>query len=921
MALIRFAVVRPTLVGRSREIDRLVAAARAVAGGAGGCLHLVGEPGIGKTSLLAVAADELANLGVPTTTSASDETDRRRRLTMARTLWPDLDRDDSPDVGARVVAAAERSAARGPFAVLVDDVHWADDASVDGLRFVARRARDLGLLVITAARVHPTPPALRRLDDWVAGDGGRVVLERLADDDLDQLVASVVGAPPGPGLRALLAGSAGNPFLTVEVVEALRRAGDLVHDDGHVEVASGRGVPDEVGRRLATRTLGVVPDGDLLLRAGAVLPGGFTAEELAELVGRPLTDVLGVAMAAIDAAVLVDTGTTLAFRHDLLRRAVLDATPTSIVRTLQRQAAEVLSRRRADPERITTCLLAGADPTDPADIERLRTTAAALRERNAGASADLLRLALTGMPIDAPETMAAALELGWALVAAARPAEVVDVADRFLARAAGVLRVHRDRLVGNALSLDGQLDAVETSVSAIGPGSVPDDVAESEPAVIDAAAELCLFKVASGRLDDARALLAWVDTSETERSPFRRATVATTRAYLHGVEGRYEDAVTEARTALSLAAADRDAARSPGSPAMALAMALDALGDGDGALAQLHPDALPADAPRWMPPLLQCARTLTLFRSGAWDDALAEAEAAFLATEEVGRGLVVFWPFAVKALVACARDDVAGAAATLALAQERQALGALGSDWLLAASAFVKEAEGDTAMALALFDLTVRACLELDAPQLALAGGPELVRLALDHGDDDAVARVVTALDRLAARTASPVVAAHRVWVHGWVAGDPPAAVEAATRLAAVGRHPEATRAWRDAAVLAARGGLPDVAREHARHAFVGMDALDASRWHAQLRADLRAAGISMRPRHAPARATHGWDSLTESERTIVGLVGEGLTNSDIGARLFVSRRTVESHLGRVYTKLGLSTRAQLVAEVVRRAD
>jgi DNA-binding CsgD family transcriptional regulator len=76
-----------------------------------------------------------------------------------------------------------------------------------------------------------------------------------------------------------------------------------------------------------------------------------------------------------------------------------------------------------------------------------------------------------------------------------------------------------------------------------------------------------------------------------------------------------------------------------------------------------------------------------------------------------------------------------------------------------------------------------------------------------------------------------------------------------------------------------------------------------------------------MRPRRATPHPAHGWASLTASEQAVVGLVSEGLTNTDIGQRLFISRRTVESHLGRVYAKLGIATRAQLVSAVLRRAD
>jgi DNA-binding CsgD family transcriptional regulator len=64
-----------------------------------------------------------------------------------------------------------------------------------------------------------------------------------------------------------------------------------------------------------------------------------------------------------------------------------------------------------------------------------------------------------------------------------------------------------------------------------------------------------------------------------------------------------------------------------------------------------------------------------------------------------------------------------------------------------------------------------------------------------------------------------------------------------------------------------------------------------------------------------------GRASLTASEQTIVSLVGEGLTNTEIGERLYVYRRTVESHLGRVYVKLGLATRGQRVSADVRQAD
>ena len=66
-------------------------------------------------------------------------------------------------------------------------------------------------------------------------------------------------------------------------------------------------------------------------------------------------------------------------------------------------------------------------------------------------------------------------------------------------------------------------------------------------------------------------------------------------------------------------------------------------------------------------------------------------------------------------------------------------------------------------------------------------------------------------------------------------------------------------------------------------------------------------------------RAIFGWESLTEAELRVVALAAEGLTNRMIAERLFVSRRTVATHLEHVFQKLGFSTRARLAAEAVRR--
>ena len=98
-------------------------------------------------------------------------------------------------------------------------------------------------------------------------------------------------------------------------------------------------------------------------------------------------------------------------------------------------------------------------------------------------------------------------------------------------------------------------------------------------------------------------------------------------------------------------------------------------------------------------------------------------------------------------------------------------------------------------------------------------------------------------------------------------------------------------------------------------HAY---ERLDAARDTARVEATLRDLGIHRGRRGARRRPQIGWDSLTPTEHRVVDLVVEGLTNPQIGERLYVSRRTVQTHLAHVFTKLGVSSRTQLAAEATR---
>jgi DNA-binding CsgD family transcriptional regulator len=156
-----------------------------------------------------------------------------------------------------------------------------------------------------------------------------------------------------------------------------------------------------------------------------------------------------------------------------------------------------------------------------------------------------------------------------------------------------------------------------------------------------------------------------------------------------------------------------------------------------------------------------------------------------------------------------------------------------------------------------------------------------------------------------------------------------PDAVECLARLAdADGNHQRAARLFGAAAAIRDDNGIArfpmyhasyDAAVESCRDAL-GQKAFDAAWAEGAGLSIEEAVAYAQRGRGKRKRPTSGWESLTPTETQVVRLVTEGLANKDIAAQLLISRRTVQTHLTHLYTKLGLTSRAQLVQEAARHA-
>ncbi len=112
------------------------------------------------------------------------------------------------------------------------------------------------------------------------------------------------------------------------------------------------------------------------------------------------------------------------------------------------------------------------------------------------------------------------------------------------------------------------------------------------------------------------------------------------------------------------------------------------------------------------------------------------------------------------------------------------------------------------------------------------------------------------------------------------------------------------------------RAGRSDAAVAALTSALATAERLGAARDARRITASLRGLGVRTGARGSRTRATTGWDALTDAEREVARLINEGLRNGEIAERLFVSRRTVESHVGRLYSKLQVDTRVALANEI-----
>ena len=916
------APVSSSTVGRGPELQALEDWLDGVVAGAAGAALLEGEPGIGKTRLAGAVCARATRASFTVMTAGADELDRGRPFgLLGDALGTRLEALAAsvavPGLEFRlvdqIVEQVEASALRGPVLIVLEDLQWADPGTVVALRALERRLAHLPLALLGTFRPWPRSSELDRLIEAWRNDGAlHLVVGPLDQASVLALASSVVGAELGGELERQLGSTGGNPLFVRELLGALVAEGSLEVVDGRAEPTA-RLLPAPL-RVTIQRRVGLLGDRTLsLLRSASVLGVTFSLKDLAVVSGRPAAELTEEVLEARAAGVIEEAGPGLRFRHALIREALYTDLPESARQALHAEAARRLAAAGAPGMLVAEQFSLGASPGDREAVRWLREAARESVFRAPQSAVALLERAVELSERGDPARDELLAELADALVWSRRPRDGEELAAELLLRAATrSTREHARATLVRGLWLDARwgellehvdrwLEAGELTGGARG------------RALADAAMAAVFNRDAARGESMAREALALGESLGDDAIVFQ-ALIALGPVLSRSGRTAEEQAVAERAVAIATRGGNPDPSRFVAH--FALALALEGNCRLEEAEAMLNTGMRVGEelGAVWHLPMYQAALAALHCHMGKWDEALVEAETALTIGEEVGTRVGILACTAVAALIRAQRDDLAAAESLLALARREieRAGPQWGSYWSILASAEIADAHGDHAAALA--GLRDDWAALAGSPGLQVSLGTALVRRALAAGEPELARSVAAAVETNARAMDIASAKGSTLLCRGLVEGAADVLAGAVAEFRASGWLPHVAVGCEEAATALARHDDLTAARPLFEEALEIYEGLGARRDSARALATMRSFGMRRGSRAPHRRELKGWDSLTPMESDVVRLTVEGLTNREIGERLFISRRTVQTHLSHVFTKLGISTRVELAA-------
>jgi DNA-binding CsgD family transcriptional regulator len=859
---------RPRVLEREHEIAALATAIQEAAAGAGSVVLAFGEAGIGKSSLVGAVPGVLPPQGRLLVGYCDD-------LATPRTLGPFRDLIGSVGVelaGAlraggdrdRVLDAlhAELSSTGSPTVLAVEDVHWADEATLDALCYLVRRIAGLPAVLLLTYRdddLGVAHPLQRVLGEAARGAAQvrRLPLARLSQAAVWQLAAASRLDP-----HDVYVVTGGNPFFVIEVL-ASGDTGDVPPTIVDAVLARARSL--DANTQKALEQLAVVPSAVDRWLLDSLLPDGVAGVVAAEQRG-----LLDVAPNRVD------------FRHELIRRAIADSLPGARSVELNRRVLEALAEREGS------------------DLSRIVHHAA-----RAGDVDAIIRYG--------PQAAADASRAGSHREAAAHLRLVLEHRQRFEPGERAML-LGRYAIecytVGDMLSaLAAQQDAVDLRRTLDDPRALGVDLRWLS--------RLCWTAGEPDRMDEsADEAVAVLETAGDDRL---LALALSNKSQLHMLAHRNQESIRVGERALTLA-------RAVGDPAILsqalnnVGTARWHLGDREGH-AMLTESLRVAQAAGAIEDVCRAYANLTwaLLQDLRLDEASRYFAAAIELAEDSEHLAYLYHFYANRAALGLATGDWDQAVSDAEFALNSQpppraqtrcpALGVL-------ARIMIRRGQfGGERLLSEAWEFAERTReLQHTSPLAVIAAEAAWLR-----GDRAAMAPLLEPVYADVCRIGAVTL---RAELEHWLikAGHQvtPAASGHPYALQAAGRWREAAAAWREAGCryehAAALTESPDP--EDLLAALAELDALGAEPLARHVRRRLRDLGVPRVPR-GPVATTRGNPAgLTDRQLQVARLLAEGLTNAAIAYRLMLSVRTVDNHVAAVLDKLGVRNRRDITARI-----
>ncbi|HEX8869529.1 MAG TPA: AAA family ATPase [Lentzea sp.] len=931
-------------MGRGDEVACLRGRVQELAGGRGAVVLVEGEPGIGKSTLLSIGLGDATALGCRRLWAVGDELSQHFPL---RALLKCFDADEKKEVLGdggdviswglssvdpvpaaveRLLVLMDRLCAASPVVLVFDDLQWAHESSLLVMSRLSRLVDQLPLLLVGACRPVPRRPEVRSMRRTAVTAGATVIrLEPLEEPLALTMVEELIGVRAGPGLRRLSARAGGNPLYVRELLDVVLRQGWGVVDPARTtmdvdESVANRRAPASLTAAIARRLDFLSADVSRPLRIAALLGAEFSVTELAAVTNTPATRLADPLEEARAAEVLVESGDRLGFRHPLVRTALQESLPQGMRSAIHGQIARRLARAGAPAERVATHLVAATDVLESWALDWILGTGAELTRRAPEIEADLLRRAADRIPVDDPRRELLEDLLTGVLGLLARHGEVEQLARSALPRAR--TRAHAALMacsLSQSLMRTGRLTEALTVVERM---LADNDDPDASWLARLRAVQAVLLQVL-GRFD--------------EVYPAAR------RALAEGEQHGDKFAMGLALHAMSTAADCSDAALGlkfidralnllgddPHSTDLAFVMlanrsaglhVLDRLREARATLDDTLRRAERVASPRL--PQLQSMSAVWHFLNGTWDDAIADLETAMggnVLTVDLSR-VLKYRIHGLYALIAAHRDQRRTTATQLRALRDAPITAGMIRDnavYLIMARALAQERARRPHDALAELLPALDAGVAKDMMMLHLVL-PHVVRLAIETGDRTTAQTAAEMSADYSERDDSPARLAAAQWCRGLLDGDPAPVLATADHFRAVGRPLDLGQSLEDRAVLLAEQGDQHAARPAFDEALEIYRGLGAS-WDT-LRAvtRLRPFGIRQGERGPRRRPKAGWTALTPTELKVAALVAQGCSNPDIAADLFLSRRTVQTHVSHILAKLSVRSRDEIAREALR---